>query len=233
MRWICGQAVKMYGMGPRSSALIAGYTHLHAELERKLALLTCKESCLLFPTGNTRPTLRFPETLSIRICSKYVVVIGVIRGWAGRHFLRCLEPRLDRRWMSFSNKESRTALDLQVLLSAIKCVESGFRHRDLHHLEQLLLECPIQNKLVITESLFSMDGDFADLQVWFVRCICCSQEPYRVWHHSEPSTDSSSLWMKRMRCLPLVTLEVVPASSSTSKTRSISKTVSFMHLASG
>ena len=39
-----------------------------------------------------------------------------------------------------------------------------YKHSDMHHLEQLLQRCPPSKRmLVITDSLFSMDGDFADL----------------------------------------------------------------------
>ena len=37
--------------GPRSSAVVGGYTFLHEELERRLARLKRTEECLLFPTG--------------------------------------------------------------------------------------------------------------------------------------------------------------------------------------
>ena len=37
--------------GPRSSAVVGGYTFLHEELEAALAALKQTEDCLLFPTG--------------------------------------------------------------------------------------------------------------------------------------------------------------------------------------
>ena len=37
--------------GPRSSAVVGGYTLLHQELEQRLAALKGTEECLLFPTG--------------------------------------------------------------------------------------------------------------------------------------------------------------------------------------
>lgn len=39
------------GLGPRSSAIVAGYTHVHRGLEEELAALKGTEDCLLFPTG--------------------------------------------------------------------------------------------------------------------------------------------------------------------------------------
>ena len=50
-----------------------------------------------------------------------------------------------------------------------------FRHADLGHLEQLLQDAPPRaRKLVLTDSLFSMDGDWADLQVWGARKEECN-----------------------------------------------------------
>ncbi len=40
-----------FNAGPRSSAVVGGYTFLHEELERRLADLKGTEDCLLFPTG--------------------------------------------------------------------------------------------------------------------------------------------------------------------------------------
>jgi len=39
-----------------------------------------------------------------------------------------------------------------------------YRHSDMAHLQQLLAASSAARKLVITDSLFSMDGDFAPLK---------------------------------------------------------------------
>ena len=47
--------------------------------------------------------------------------------------------------------------------TTVRCLRA--RHNDLAHLEELLAQCPLEQRIVVTESLFSMDGDFADLRV--------------------------------------------------------------------
>ena len=51
MRAAAARAAAACGCGPRASALVAGYTHEHAALERALAELKGTEDCLLFPSG--------------------------------------------------------------------------------------------------------------------------------------------------------------------------------------
>lgn len=55
--------VMQLGLGPRSSAIVAGYTHCHRQLEEELAQLKGTEDCLLFPTGEAscHPGRNFAE----------------------------------------------------------------------------------------------------------------------------------------------------------------------------
>lgn len=51
VRAAAASAASRWGSGPRSSALVCGYTHEHRVLESGLASLKESEECLLFPTG--------------------------------------------------------------------------------------------------------------------------------------------------------------------------------------
>lgn len=50
-------------MGPRSSALVGGYSSLHRQLEQELARLKGTQDCLLFPTGEERISRTVPRLL--------------------------------------------------------------------------------------------------------------------------------------------------------------------------
>lgn len=53
------QSALDYGMGPRASQLVAGYTEHHRELEAALSDLKRTQESLLFPTGDKMHYLLF------------------------------------------------------------------------------------------------------------------------------------------------------------------------------
>ncbi|KAL4424876.1 hypothetical protein ABPG77_002099 [Micractinium sp. CCAP 211/92] len=137
VRRAAADAALQCGNGPRSSALVGGYTAWHARLEAALAELKGTEDCLLFPTGfaaNLAPQAAQRAQPHVVILSDELNHASIVDG-----------ARLGRR-------------DGARLLV--------YRHNDLGHLEELLQsQVPRGSRaVVITDSLFSMDGDFADLR---------------------------------------------------------------------
>ncbi|KAL3138918.1 hypothetical protein ABBQ32_005735 [Trebouxia sp. C0010 RCD-2024] len=130
-----GDTAVQCGMGPRSSALVGGYTRQHQDLEASLATLKGTEDCLLFSSG-------FAANLAVvsALCQGPDAVI-------------------------FSDELNHASIiDGCRLATRSKGALQVYRHNDMAHLEELLQACPAsKRKLVITDSLFSMDGDFADL----------------------------------------------------------------------
>ncbi|KAK4572058.1 hypothetical protein RGQ29_030463 [Quercus rubra] len=136
------------GMGPRGSALICGYTNYHRLLESCLADLKMKEDCLLCPTG-------FAANMAV------MVALGNIGALltAGR------TPLEEERIAIFSDSLNHASIiDGIRLAERQKSVELFiYRHCDMSHLNALLLNCKMKRKVVVTDGLFSMDGDFAPM----------------------------------------------------------------------
>ncbi|OIT23216.1 PREDICTED: 8-amino-7-oxononanoate synthase-like isoform X1 [Nicotiana attenuata] len=142
------QAVQKHGMGPRGSALICGYTSYHRSLESSLAELKSKEDCLLCPTG-------FSANMAFMTAVGNVSVL----------LAKGSQPSIDERVAVFSD-----ALNHASIVDGIRLAEKQksiavfvYQHCDMRHLNELLTNCPMKKKVVITDSLFSMDGDFAPL----------------------------------------------------------------------
>eukprot|EP00879_Flechtneria_rotunda_P023441 GHRR01024794.1.p1 GENE.GHRR01024794.1~~GHRR01024794.1.p1 ORF type:complete len:455 (+),score=151.56 GHRR01024794.1:262-1626(+) len=146
------------GCGPRSSALVSGFTTEHRQLELELARLKGTEDALLFPTGFSANVAVVSVLASAADNSSAV-------GYAsGDTATTIKQPKV----VIFSDELNHASLIDGARLAlrggsdVALCV---YRHNDLAHLEQLLHQAPATaRKLVITDSLFSMDGDFADLQ---------------------------------------------------------------------
>ncbi|MFI4936253.1 MAG: 5-aminolevulinate synthase [Caulobacterales bacterium] len=127
------RAIDEAGSGTGGTRNISGTTHYHVELEAELADLHGKSGALLFTSG-------------------------YVSNDASLSTLQKMLPGL----IIFSD-----ALNHNSMIAGIR--HGGgprkiFRHNDLAHLEQLLAEAPADApKLVAFESVYSMDGDIADI----------------------------------------------------------------------
>ncbi|CAA2997767.1 8-amino-7-oxononanoate synthase [Olea europaea subsp. europaea] len=141
------EAAREHGMGPRGSALICGYTNYHRLLESSLADLKRKEDCLLCPTG-----------LSANMA--FITAVGNVGS-----LLAGGKPSRNERIAIFSD-----ALNHASIIDGIRLAEKQgsavafvYKHCDMFHLDALLSKCPMKKRVVVTDSLFSMDGDFAPM----------------------------------------------------------------------
>jgi 5-aminolevulinate synthase len=126
-------ALETYGAGSGGSRNIGGSHELYGQLETSLADWHGKEAALVFPTG-------FGSNDATLQCLLRQIPECVVISDALNH-------------ASIVNGIRATSNERKV-----------FRHNDVGHLEQILANYPLgQPKLVVFESIYSMDGDIAPI----------------------------------------------------------------------
>lgn len=145
IRRAASQAALEFGMGPRGSALICGYTYYHRLLETALADLKKTEDCLLCPTG-------FAANMAVMTAITSVVPHSAeaVKENVTAIFSDALNHASIVDGIRIARRQSETEFQI-------------YRHCDVNHLSQLLSSCKHERKIVVTDSLFSMDGDFAPI----------------------------------------------------------------------
>ncbi|WML89318.1 8-amino-7-oxononanoate synthase [Thiothrix lacustris] len=127
------QAANTYGVGSGAAHLVNGHSRPHQQLEEALAAFTGRERALLFSTG-------------------YMANLGVVNA--------LLNGRND---VVYADRLNHASLVDAGLLSAAKLIR--YPHNDTHHLDKRLLaqEGEDATQLILTDGVFSMDGDVAPL----------------------------------------------------------------------
>jgi glycine C-acetyltransferase/8-amino-7-oxononanoate synthase len=135
VREAAADAAMRWGVGAGASRLISGTMTIHRRLEERLAEFERSEACLLFGSG-------------------YLANMGVIGAIARRGDLVCSDE-LNHASIVDGCRLSRAQLAV-------------YRHRDTEHLEWCLRRHSGQRgagaALIVTDSVFSMDGDVAPLE---------------------------------------------------------------------
>ena len=135
------QALTRWGAGSGASRLVTGSRPIHGELERELAAWKGTEAAVCFPTG-------------------FAANLGVLSTLGGPG-VRILSDELNHASIIDGCRLSRSALAV-------------YRHRDMDHLAELLADAGDAHAaiptIVVTDSVFSMDGDIAPLDDLVVLC---------------------------------------------------------------
>jgi len=137
------EGASLYGAGSGASHLISGHSRAHAQLEERLA-------------GFVGAHLESPRALYF--CTGYMANLAVITGLTAG----------DKDAEIFSESLNHASLIDGTRLSRAKV--KVYPHADLEALAALLAASTAATKLVVTDSVFSMDGDLADLPQLLALC---------------------------------------------------------------
>ncbi len=139
-------AIKQWGVGAGASQLVSGRLGIFALLEQRLAEFAQRDAALFFPSG-------------------FQANLGVLTALADRHDV------------IFADRVNHASLIDGALLS--RAAHVRYQHANVDDLKRKLADTPLAKgatRLIVTDSVFSMDGDEAPLSA-----LMQLAEQYDAW----------------------------------------------------
>ncbi len=130
-----------YGAGSGASHLISGHSQAHGLLEERLAAFMQAD---------------IVDGAALVFCTGYMANLAVLSALADRHTSLFCEA-LNHASLIDGARLSRAAVEI-------------YPHHGIDQLAALLAASTATNKIVVTDSVFSMDGDLADLPAILALC---------------------------------------------------------------
>ncbi len=127
-------AIERYGIGSTGSRLLSGNHPMHEAVEKQLATLKKTESALVFGGGFHTNASVLRTLMALPLWAKPPMLI--------------MDKWIHACWLQGSHDAPLVR----------------YRHQDFNHLERLIQKhLPDHTPIIVTESIFSMDGDITDL----------------------------------------------------------------------
>ncbi len=142
------EGVKKWGIGNGSARLLTGNLEIHSILEDKVAKFKKREACLTFVSGYMANSGSIPALARILNPS----TSSLLRGKIER----------DERCIIFSDEFNHASIIAGIKMSGVN--KEIYNHVDMTDLENRLKKySKSMRKMIITDGVFSMDGDMAPL----------------------------------------------------------------------
>lgn len=142
------EGAALYGAGSGASHLISGHSRAHAQLEERLAEFVSPH------IDNVR---------ALYFCTGYMANLAVITALAINKDTTVFSEALNHASLIDGARLSRATVQV-------------YPHGDYTALERMLQQCKTKHRVVVTDSVFSMDGNIADLGSLLAFC-----ERYDAW----------------------------------------------------
>jgi 8-amino-7-oxononanoate synthase len=142
------EGVKKWGIGNGSARLLTGNLDIHGLLERKVAEFKGREASLTFVSGYMANSGTIPAIVNTPRLSMFSILKGKIER--------------DKNTIIFSDEYNHASIIAGIRMSGAP--KEIYKHLDVEDLENRLKKySKNQRKIIITDGVFSMDGDIAPL----------------------------------------------------------------------
>lgn len=140
------KGVEIYGMGSGGSRLVSGNISVQEDLEKLIAEFKGDEAAILFSTGYMANTGAIPALVGPTVKSKLSFVMSKI---------------FNRHNVVLSDELNHASIVDGIRLA--KAHRYIYKHKDMDDLERGLKKYKGVKKMIVTDGVFSMDGDIAPL----------------------------------------------------------------------